>query len=143
MVVDNVIHIQAPPEIVWNVTVAVEQWPEWTPTVESVKQVERGPFGLGSRARIKQPGQPESEWTVTEFEAGRRFAWETRRFGLRMIASHEITAEGTGATSRLRVEATGGLAFLLWPILGPAIRLALAKENRGLKERCEAESGRS
>ena len=36
MEVENTIHIEAPPAIVWAVTVDVERWPEWTPTVESV-----------------------------------------------------------------------------------------------------------
>jgi hypothetical protein len=29
------------------------------------------------------------------------------------------------------------LAVLLWPVLGFALRLALSRENVGLKQRCE------
>jgi uncharacterized membrane protein len=137
MDVENVIHIDASPERVWGVTQDVERWPEWTPTMTSVKRVDEGPFGLGSRARIKQPGQAEAEWVVTEFDAPRRFAWQTGRAGLRMTAAHEITAEGQGTRNTLRVEVEGILALLLWPLLRPAMRRALAQENRGLKARCE------
>ena len=143
MVVDNAIHIEASPERVWAVTVDVERWPEWLPTVTSVMRIEQGPFEVGARARIKQPFQPESVWTVTDVEAGRRFVWETRRFGLHMIGSHEVTPRGSSTVSRLCLTATGGLALLLWPVLGPAIRLTLARENRSLKERCEAASRRA
>jgi hypothetical protein len=102
-----------------------------------VKRVGGGPFGLRSVAGIKQPGQPEAEWVVTAFESGRRFAWETRRAGLHMIGSHQITAEGTGPLNRLRVEASGAVAMLLWPVFRYALGRALADENQGLKERSE------
>lgn len=130
-------HIEAAPEVVWAVTQDVERWPEWTPTVTSVNRLDRGPFGLGSVARIKQPMQPEAEWNVTEFEPGRRFAWETRRLGLHMTGSHDVSPNGLGTTNVLGVEAKGALAVLLWPVLRLAIRRALADENRGLKANCE------
>lgn len=137
MRVEQSIRIEASPEVVWEVTRDVERWPEWTPTVTSVRRIDRGTFGPGSRARIKQPLQPESEWVVTEFEPGRRFAWETRRTGLSMTGTHEIIPEGSGTRSVLRVDAAGVLARLLWPVLRPAVRRALFDENRGLKRRCE------
>jgi hypothetical protein len=139
MTIENTIQINAPLEVVWRVTADVERWPEWTPTVTSVRLIGGGPIGPGSVARIKQPAQPESEWRVTVFEPGRRFAWETRRRGLRMVGLHELEVAGAGTTNTLRVEAEGALAVLLWPVLRLALRQALADENRGLKQRCEAE----
>ena len=137
MRVEHTIRIEAPPERVWEVTRDVERWPEWTPTVTSVGLVGEGPFGLGSVARIRQPLQPESEWVVTEYAEGRRFAWETRRRGLRMTGTHDLSAEGSGTRNTLSLDAGGVLAALLWPVLRLAIRRALADENRGLKARCE------
>jgi len=137
MRVDHAIHIEAPPEVVWEVTRDVERWPEWTPTVTSVKRTDRGPFGVGSTARIKQPMQAEAEWVVTEFAPGRRFAWRTRRRGMRMTGIHQLIPEGEGTRNVLSVEAEGAVALLLWPLLRLAMRRALADENRGLKARCE------
>ena len=137
MRVEHTIHIEAPPERVWAVTRDVERWPEWTPTVTSVRLVGRGPFGPGSVARIRQPLQPESEWVVTEYAEGRRFAWRTRRRGLRMTGTHDVSAEGSGTRNTLGLDAEGVLAALLWPVLRLAVRRALAEENRGLKVRCE------
>jgi hypothetical protein len=137
MSVDDAILIEALPDVVWDVTLEVERWPEWTPTVTSVSRVGSGPLGPGSVVRIKQPLQPESEWTVTAFDPGRRFGWETRRPGLHMSATHELYPEGAGTRNVLRVEARGALALLLWPLLRPAMRRALAEENRGLKTRSE------
>jgi uncharacterized membrane protein len=139
MTIEDTIQINAAPDVVWRVTADVERWPEWTPTVTSVELLGGGPIGPGSVARIKQPAQPESEWRVTVFEPGRRFAWETQRRGLRMVGWHEFEPAGAGTTNTLRVEAEGALAVLLWPVLRLAMRRALADENRGLKQRCEAE----
>jgi uncharacterized membrane protein len=138
MRVDDQIYIEAPTDVVWAVTADVERWPEWTPTVTSVKRVGGGRFGLGSVARVKQPAQAEAAWTVTAFEPGRRFVWESRRAGVWFVGSHEMTPEGTGTRNALAVEAGGLLAVLLWPLLRPAMRRALSQENRGLKAHCEA-----
>lgn len=137
MEVTDSIHIEATPTVVWEVTRDIERWPEWTPTVTSARLVSGGELQLRSVARIKQPLQPESEWVVTELRAGRGFTWVTHRAGLHMTATHELVADGTGTRNVLRVEATGPLAVLLGPLLRPAMRRALADENRGLKERCE------
>lgn len=137
MTVENTIYIEAPPNIVWSVTKDVEHWPEWTPTVTSVARVDGGPFGLHSTARVKQPGQPESNWTVTQFVPGERFVWETRRPGLRMRGAHEMRAAGAGTLNVLRLEVKGVAALLLWPVLVRAVRRTLSQENRGLKARCE------
>lgn len=142
MIVEHTIHIEAPPDVVWRVTEDVERWPEWTPTVTSVARTDQAPFGRGSVVRIKQPGQPESEWVVTEFEPGERFAWETRRPGLRMVGTHELSPDGSGTKNLLRVEARGPVAVLLWPVLRPLTRRALSDENGGLKRRCEQISAR-
>ena len=140
MTITDSITIQASVQAVWHVTQDVERWPEWTPTVSSVRLISDPPLRLGSVALIKQPMQPESRWVVTDFEPGRRFAWETRRPGLRMVGSHDLTAEGGGTRNVLRVEASGWLAVLLSPVLRVAMRNALTDENLGLKARCEREA---
>lgn len=139
--IKNSINIDAPQNVVWAVTEDIERWAEWTPTVTTVRVLGNGPFGLGSKVRIKQPGQPESEWIVTEYAAGESFTWKTRRPGLRMAATHQIKKNGDGTLNILRIEASGILAVLFWPLLRPAVRYALLKENQGLKARCEETGG--
>ena len=136
MTITDMIQIDAPVETVWQVTRDVERWPEWTPTVTSVRLLD-SELRLGSVALIKQPMQPRSEWVVTEFAPGQRFAWETRRVGLHMTGTHEMSAADGGTRSVLRVDASGWLATLLGPLLRPVMRKALADENRGLKSHCE------
>lgn len=140
MIIENTIHIEAPPDVVWAVTVDIDRWPEWTPTVTAARRLDEGPFGVGSVARIEQPGQPASDWTVTEHVREERFTWETRRRGLRMVASHQVRGEGSGTSNTLRLRASGWVAVVLWPVLRLAVRRALIQENQGLKTRCEARS---
>ena len=136
MTVENTLHIDAAPEVVWAVTADVDRWPEWLPTVSSVRRLDTSPFGLGSKALVKQPAQAEAEWVVTDFVAGERFTWQTQRAGLQMVATHELRPEGPGTSNVLRVEASGVLATLFSPVLRPLFRRALAEENRSLKKRC-------
>lgn len=140
MIIEDIIYIEAQPNKVWDVIKDVEFWPEWSPTVTSVIRLDDGPFKLGSKAKIKQPGQPNSGWTVTEFIPGKRFVWETWRVGLHMRAYHEIETEGKGTTHANRLEATGIIAILLVPIFRSTIRRTLSKENLGLKTKCESEN---
>lgn len=137
MRISDTIHIAAPAEDVWAVTVDIERWPEWTPTVTSVTRPDTGPLKVGSIVRITQPMQPPAEWVVTELVPGKVFSWETRRRGLHMIARHEIIPEGATTRNVLHLEAKGAAAVLFWPLLRFSIRRALATENRGLKQRCE------
>jgi uncharacterized membrane protein len=136
--VENEIHIEAPPDVVWAVTEDVERWPEWTPTIDSVRRVDSGPFEVGSSARLRQPGMPEAVWIVTELVRGERFTWETHRRGLRMRATHELSAVEGGTRCLLRLELAGPLGWLLAPIARRSVRRALEQENGGLKRRCEA-----
>jgi uncharacterized membrane protein len=137
MRVSHTIQIHAPLDRVWAVTLDLERWPDWTPTVTSVQRLDTGPVEVGSRVRMKQPLQPPSEWVVTRCEAGKVFAWETRRPGLRMVGTHEMRAARTGTTNILHVDAQGALAVLLWPLLLLAMGRALRDENLGLARYCE------
>ena len=43
------VEIQAPPALVWEIMRDVKRWPEWTPTVTSVRLMHRA-LRVGSRA---------------------------------------------------------------------------------------------
>jgi uncharacterized membrane protein len=137
MRIGHSIEIEASPDAVWSVVIDVERWPEWTPTMETVRRLEDGPFQLGSSARIKQPQLPEAVWRVTAFTPGRQFTWETRVRGMRMIGSHELVETPGGCTSRLNLEVSGLTAWLLWPLIRRNATRAVETENNRLRERCQ------
>jgi uncharacterized membrane protein len=135
MRIDHALEIQASSQEVWSVLIDVERWPEWTPTMETVRRLDDGPFRLGSSASIKQPQLPEAVWRVTAFTPGRQFTWETHVRGMRMIGSHELVDSPAGCTSRLMLEVSGLLAWILWPLVRRNSRRAMETENSRLAER--------
>ena len=138
MKLENTKYIGAPPSIVWKTTEDVERWPLWTARFETVRRLDDGPFDIGSKVRIKQPGLPATEWRVTELTRGDGFTWETRIRGIRAIASHGLTPSGAGTQNVLRIEMLGIVAILLWPLIRFPLRKSLEQENAGLKTTCEA-----
>ncbi len=124
--------IAAPPSVVWDITVDVEHWNEWTPTITSIEWVEGDSIAVGNRARIKQPGQSAAIWTVDHVEPGRAFRWSTKNMGARFVGTHEVEPSGTGTRATLGIEASGIGAVLMYPLLALGLRGVLKKERAGL-----------
>ena len=137
MIVEHEQWINASVVRVWSVTVDVESWAEWTPTVTGVTRLDEGPFGVGCRVLIKQPGMRACEWVVTALDEGKGFTWEARVYGIWMSATHEIMAQGSGITNILRLRMRGVVATMLWPLIRGSLSSALERENAGLKAVCE------
>jgi uncharacterized membrane protein len=131
--------IGAPAEVVWRLTEDIENWPATTPTVTRVERLDAGPLGAGSRARVEQPGLPAKVWTVTRFEHGSHFEWETAIYGVRFTGRHHLEATSNGCRNTLVLDLTGRGARLLGSLAGRKLRKSLATENAGFKNRAEAE----
>jgi uncharacterized membrane protein len=134
------VYIDAPPEKVFAVLCDVERWPEWTPTMISVQRLDRGPFAIGSSARVRQPKLRASVWRVTELQDGRNFTWTTRSPGLRMTAGHLIEPEGAGSRVELSFELSGWIAPVASRLYGGLIEQYVAAESQALKQRSESGS---
>ena len=60
MMIENQKLIAAPGSIVWGVSVDVERWPEWTPTVESVTRLDDiGDLAHASKVLVVQDEQED------------------------------------------------------------------------------------
>ncbi|WP_406036654.1 SRPBCC family protein [Micromonospora sp. NBC_00898] len=134
----TVTEVAADLDRVWAVQVDVEGWPEWAPSVRSVRRLEPGPLTLGSSARLEQPGLRPAVWRVTEFDPPRRLVWESAAPGVRSRGEHRLTSLPDG---RVRVELalaqTGPLAALVGLLAGRVFRRYLRQEADGLRRRCE------
>jgi uncharacterized membrane protein len=130
--------IDAPPARVFEVLCDVERWPQWTPTMTSVRRLDEGPFSVGSTARVEQPKLRPAVWQVTEKEASRHFTWTTRSPGLRMSAGHLVEAEGAGSRVALSFEMSGLFAPLVSRLYGKLIDEYVTIESQRLKQHCEA-----
>ena len=130
--------IQAPPALVWEIMRDVKRWPEWTPTVTSVRLLDPGPLTVGARAIIRQPKLPPAKWRVTELdEHGRSFTWVSRAPGVCVIARHSVEASGEGSRATLSLRYSGVLTGLLAYLTHELNDRYLALEAAGLKQRSE------
>jgi uncharacterized membrane protein len=132
------IDIDAPVERVWNVLVDVEKWPDWSPTMTSVKRLESGMFRPGSSARVKQPKLPEAIWRVSAMMPQKSFTWSTRSRGVTTVARHTVAARDEGGT-RVggEIEQSGALSLVAKVFFSRQTKRYLQEEAHGLKKRCE------
>ena len=145
-VVEDRLEIAASIDEVWALTLDVESWPKITPTMTEIVRLDAAPLGLGSKVRIKQPGQRARVWTVTEFDVSsenqRRFGWSTKALGVNMTGTHELLASTTGTVNILTIDLEGRAAGLIGTLLKGPLSNALATENHGFKTAAEAPSTR-
>ena len=132
------VYIDAPPQKVFAVLCDVERWPEWTPTMTSVRRLDSGPFAIGSSAQVRQPKLRTAVWRVTELQDGRNFTWTTHSPGLRMTAGHLIEPKGAGSQVELTFELSGLIAPVVSRLYGGLIERYVATESQALKKRSES-----
>jgi len=130
--------IDAPVELVWQLTTRIGDWPAFLPTVRRLERLDTGELRVGSAARIKQPGQSAAVWTVTRLEPAREFTWETRRPGLRLTGRHLLEAAGEGTRMTLVLETAGPAAGVVSALLGGVMRSSLRREGEGFARRAAA-----
>ena len=138
MIIEHTITINAPIATVWALTTNVEAWPSIMPTVTSVELLESAPVGLGSQAKIKQPGQRLAVWTVNAFRENREFAWSTKVLGTKMTGRHQLFEVPSGTQNTLTIELVGPLANVLRALTGRAVQKAITTENESFKRAAES-----
>ncbi|WP_188187946.1 SRPBCC family protein [Nonomuraea sp. SYSU D8015] len=132
------IAIDASEDEVWRTMTDVTRWPDFMPTMTSVRRLDDGPFGAGSKVRIKQPGIPALNWVVTELHPGSAFTWETTTAGVTIAAGHTLVPrDGGGVSVVLSITQTGLLAPVFVLLTGARTRRYVRIEAESLKRRCE------
>jgi uncharacterized membrane protein len=139
MVIERSIDIAAAPQSVWEIIRDVERWAEWTASISSIERLESGPFGVGSRARVRQPRLPAAVWTVSALEEGRFFDWRSDTPLLTSVGRHRVepTADGKSRAT-LSIEWSGPLAPVIRLFYGTLSERYVEMEAQGLKRRSEA-----
>ena len=136
--IERSVDVAAPPDRVWAAMADVGRWPEWTASVTRVERLDLAPFGVGSRARVRQPGFPAAVWTVTALEPGRSFEWRSTVPGLTSVGGHRVDPAGDSASRvTLAVTWSGPLAPVIRLLAGKRSRRYVELEAQGLKRRSE------
>ncbi len=130
--------IDAPIDLIWRLTIRIDDWPTFLPTVRRVQRLDAGELRVGSSARLEQPGQSSAVWTVTRLDPMREFTWETKRPGLRLTGRHLLEPAGTGTRMTLVLQGAGPLAGVASVLLGGMMRTSLRRESAGFAERAAA-----
>ena len=116
----------------------VERWHEWTPSVRSIRLLDKGSLAVGTRALIRQPKFPPAVWKVTAIEPGRSFIWRSGAPGAWVYAHHSIEAVGGGARATLRLHYEGPIGILLARLTRGITDRYLRYEAAGLRKRSES-----
>jgi hypothetical protein len=132
---EYVVVIDAARSAVVPVVLDVERWSEWTPSIRSIRLLDAGPLRVGSRAVVSQPRLPTAEWTVTELDPARGFAWESRGPGVRTVGEHWARAVDGGTEVTLRIAQHGPVGALLGRSIRSLTRRYLRLEGDGLAAR--------
>jgi uncharacterized membrane protein len=136
--INVMVNIDAPAHRVFQTLCDVEKWPEWTPTMQSVQRMDRGPFGVGSQARVVQPKLRPAVWQVSAMNADANFTWTSTLPGLRMEAGHAVASAGAGCRVSLTFAMSGAFSLIAGMMYGRLIAEYVNAEAQGLKKRCES-----
>ncbi len=93
LTVDRV--IAAPPQAVWDVLVDVDAWPKWGPSLTGAQlDAPENGLRLGSTGRVHAPFGIAAPFVITEFDAGRYWAWRVANVA---VTRHSVTAVEGGS----------------------------------------------
>ena len=133
------VDIDAAPDTVWAIIKDVERWAEWTASIKSVELLDDAPFGLNSRARVRQPKLPPTVWQVSSLEEGRSFEWKARGIGFTSTGVHSVEPRPEGGSrATLGIHMTGPLSGVFGALMAGMTKRYVGMEAAGLKQRAEA-----
>jgi hypothetical protein len=135
------IDIDARPEVVWEILMDFEKYPEWNPFIKSIS----GDSKVDSRLEVRlEPdgGKPMTfEPKVVAADVNRKFAWRGKVLMSGIFdGQHEFILEPVaGGKARFvhREEFSGILVPILWPMLEARTKRGFTQMNEALKKRAE------
>ncbi|MGK7221624.1 SRPBCC family protein [Kocuria flava] len=153
------IHVDAPPQVAYDVVADVTRTPEYSPEVDRVDWLDGdGPWvGARFRARNRVEAHPRVSWhntpIVTAAEPGREFAFaRTEPFAGTLVWRYRFEPEGTGTRITESWEVARPVKRLGWFIIGTlgrdrdrmnTMRAGLHTSLQRLKQVVEAEAASS
>lgn len=137
MRVELTTHVEASIDDLWAVVSDIEGWPALLDSIDAVRITSEGALGEGGTARVKQPGMPEMTWTVTRWQPGKGFDWQTRTAGTTTVGTHQLESDGSGSRLTLGLHQYGALAPVFAVLGGRRTKRYVGMERDGLKAAAE------
>jgi uncharacterized protein YndB with AHSA1/START domain len=135
------IHVEAPPEKVFDYLADVARHGEWAAHGLEVRQVSEGPVGVGTAYTTtgRQFGRHTDQVTVTEYVPGKRFAVESTGDAGRVRNWFELAEEagGTRLTKGMEVLEPALPTRVFAPVVRRVAPKGLEADLRRIKERLE------
>lgn len=129
--------VDAPASRVWQVLTEVENWPDLTASMTSVRGLDGPRPAVGARFEIRQPRLRKAVWTVTRLDEGTAFVWESRAPGVVSRGAHLLEPDGDRTALTLTIDQSGVLAWPIGLLAGSTVRRYLMLEAQGIKSRSE------
>ena len=119
--VHNEIEINADPQVVWDILLQAEIWPEWYEGASDVQVLtnETGRLEAQSIFSWKTMGQDFSSTTIKEFEAPYRLGWEATKNNIRGYHAWLIIPNANGGCRVVTSETQHGFLTLMQKIFVP------------------------
>lgn len=145
---DLSVHIQSPPETVFEVFTDLERASERIPAIKSLEVLTDGPVGEGTRfreTRVMFGKEAAEEMEITRFEPGRGYAVTCGSCGAIFETSFTFTPENGGTrvdqhTSSRAVSLGAKLMSPLGFLMMGAMKKMMRKDLEALKDHCEGRS---
>ena len=128
------LEVSAPIELVWEVLVGVERWPEWNSDIKSVSH--EGALVEGATFRWKA-GMSAITSTVGHFEPPRRIGWTGTTLGITATHVHQLESHGSTTVVSSEESWDGLLVRLLRRSMARTLQRALDSGLQHLKVEAE------
>ena len=132
--------IEAPPAQVWQVLADIDQWPSWSPGVESVVCVTPESDGEQTAYRIDQPPLPHALWTVTDWRPEVGFTWQTHGASSLLTMTFRLQPSAVGTDASVDLHWSGAMAWMARAAYGPVSLRYADSHLRALKAVCDGVS---
>ncbi|QDS99394.1 SRPBCC family protein [Adhaeretor mobilis] len=141
-------HINAPPEVVFDLMTDIPHHAENISAIERIEMLTDGPVGVGTRfreTRIMFGKETTEEMEVTGFQTPKRFTLESDSCGCHYTVLHELTPEKAGTLVKMEFHMQPKTFFAklfspLGKLMEGKIRSLLDTDLEELKERAEGAS---
>lgn len=129
--------INADTSKVYSIWTDIEKWHLWTKSINKILFLENNTFEIGGKAKVEQPKLSAAIWTITDIQVNEFFTWQTKIFGVTIIAKHILKSTPNGTIAESKLIYKGFFARLFYNASFKLTSQYLEMEVNGLKTESE------